>query len=243
MGEHGSREIDPDILNRTGAPILFVRIGDDPDVAEAAGQPVKLFRGQVAICFLLRLGREITTQPAEVRSVGIARIIRFRVMNPVRNHIALLANRNRVGPQENTRAPDAAELESLMRAEAVKPNRVVNGSHETGDQQDGTDSSDGKMRGQEPDKDSEGDQVMKQIERWDQARPIFPKTDGIQQLNKNLPSGGRLRRRAGMPVGRFVQDRLSISGMCVLVQQPPMDTNLHEWEGGSSAPSLDANNI
>src|SRR4051794_12859356 len=155
MGDDRASEIHPDIFDRTGASILFERAVDNPDVPETLRQPLVFNGGKPPVCFLLRFGREITAKPAKVRAVGIAGIVRFRVMNAMRDHIALLAKGNRVGPQEKSREPNAAKLECLMRTEAMEPKGVVNSSDKARDEQGGGDRGDGKMRGQKPEENSE----------------------------------------------------------------------------------------
>src|SRR5271166_2726146 len=103
VGEEDVREIVPDVFHRTRAPITFMGIVNEANVAEAGHKLVVIRGGELSVGFLLGLDGKITSQPTEAWSIRVSRFIRLGVMYPVRNHTALLSQTDRVCPSINPR--------------------------------------------------------------------------------------------------------------------------------------------
>ena len=98
MRDKNPGEIVPHLFHGPCPLILRVGIADEADVPQAFHEPLVLVGGKVAIGLLLGFGGQIASQPAQVRAIRISRIIRLRVVNPVRDHIALLAETHWIRP-------------------------------------------------------------------------------------------------------------------------------------------------
>src|SRR3954447_25361315 len=139
-------------------------------------------------------------------------------MKPMRNDVTLLAETGRVGPEKHSREPDAPELEGLMRTKPMIPKSIVNGADEARHEQHGRDGGDGKVRRQKPNEHAESGEMVEEVNRGDEPRPVFPKTDGIDPFNQRLARGRRFRRRTGITVLRPIENCLPVSGVCVVAQ-------------------------
>ena len=76
------------------------------------------------------------------------------------------------------------------------------------------------MRSQKPNEHAKGEEVISQVERRDESRPVFPETDRVDPFDENVVCRWRFRRWPGIAVPRLVQNCLPISRVGVLADKP-----------------------
>lgn len=181
--EEDAREKMPELFDGTGALILREGMVGKTNVTEAFGEAFVFGGGEIEIHFLHCLGGEIASEPAEMRTIGIAGFIGFGMMDTMRDDVTFLTEKQRVGPQKQAREPEAAEFEGLMGTIPVIPDGVVNHANETAEEHDGDDGGDGKVRGQKPRKDREGREVKERVGGGEQSGAFLEKVERVEPFD------------------------------------------------------------
>jgi hypothetical protein len=74
IAEHGSDAVVPETFEGSRAAKPFIRVLDESDVLQALRDALVILPRNVSV-HLRRLGRQIAAEPAEVRSVGVAKLV------------------------------------------------------------------------------------------------------------------------------------------------------------------------